>query len=84
MRFLSAVYRYVVDLLDWGVPRFLDEDVACERVGPDMYAPVVALSDVAPCERYDGIVRMRCFNFFGFALFPLQIGEVRPFENPHG
>ena len=81
---MRAFWYWFVDVLDWAVPRFLDEDVACELTGPDLYSPVVALSDVEPGERYDGIVRMRCFNFFGFACFPKPLGPVRPFVNPYG
>lgn len=75
-----AFICWAADIL---VPRFVREDVALEQVAPGEYVPVVAMRDVDPGERFDGIVTMESFNLFGRGIFPKVVGEVRPFVNPH-
>jgi len=70
--------KLLLRILDVLIPRFLDEDVVVE-LRDDGYHLLFPMSEVEPHEVFDGIVTMRTFNFFGIALFPKQIGEVRPF-----
>lgn len=79
------------NLLDALIPRFMTEEVAVEEysdyfncIGIDaQYEIVCSMRDIKPGERFDGIATMRVFNLFGMGLFPKQIGEVRPWVNPH-
>lgn len=64
-------------LFDIILPRFITEDVALHDNG-DCYEIVCCMSDIQEGERFDGIVTMRTFNLFGLAIFPKQVGEVRP------
>lgn len=64
------------------VPRFVDDEMACNDLGGDEYE-LLELGAVEPGERFDCIITVRSFNLFGYGLFPKQIGEGRPFVNPH-
>lgn len=71
-------------LLNIIIPRFITEDTAVCCVGcSGMYEPICSMDDIEPWEELDGIITMQFFNFFGFALFARQIGDVRPWVNPH-
>ena len=81
--------------LDIIIPRFLTEDVACVWVPfpneewkdyPELqgyYDIVCSMADVYPEEEFDGIATVQTFNLFGLALFPKQVGEIKPWKNPH-
>jgi hypothetical protein len=72
-------------ILDIVIPRFVTEDVAVKQVGrSSMHEIVCSMKDIRPRERFDGIATYRMFNLFGFGFFQKQIGEVRPWANPHG
>lgn len=78
-------------LLDVLTPRIVTEDVALEEYSDyfncmgidEQYGIVCSMRDIKPGERFDGIATMRVFNLFGMGLFPKQIGDVRPWVNPH-
>lgn len=70
-------------LLDLLVPRFITEDVAIDGNAQNGYSVVCCMEDVDPGEQFSGIATIRCFNLFGFALFAKQIGDIRPWVNPH-
>ena len=69
-------------LLNIITPRFITGDAAVILVA-SVYEPVCSMSDIGPDEEFDGIITMSFFNFFGFAFFARQIGDVRPWLNPH-
>lgn len=84
MSLLSAVGRW----LDILIPRFVTEDVAveidyCDHCDHPHPFPVCAMVDIEPDDAFDGIATMKCFNLFGFALWPEVVGAVRPWVNPH-
>lgn len=70
----------IIDLL---IPRFLDEYVALVEIN-GKYEIVCPVSDLRPLEKLDAVVKMRCFNLFGWALFPKQIGEVKLWDEYFG
>lgn len=70
-------------LLDALIPRFVTEDVALAGNEQQGYRIVCCVDDIEPDERFDGIATIKCFNLFGFGLFPQQVGEVRSWINPH-
>lgn len=76
------VWRAVCRCADILVPRFVDDQMACNDLGDDEYE-LMELEAVEPGERFDCIVTIRSFNLFGYGLFPKQIGAARPFVNPH-
>lgn len=47
------------------------------------YDIVCSMADVHPEEEFDGIATVQTFNLFGLALFPKQVGEIKPWKNPH-
>lgn len=69
-------------ILEFLIPRFMVEDVALEW-RDDGYHIVCSTDDLLDWEVFDGIVTVRCFSWLGLGAFPKQIGEVRPFVNPH-
>jgi hypothetical protein len=71
--------KQIFDIL---IPRFMTEDVALMETD-EGYEIVCAMSDIEHGEEWDGIATMKMFNMFGFAMFPRQIGEVRPWINPN-
>jgi len=64
------------------IPRFITDDAAVSLVGFS-YEPICSMNDIKPGEEFDGIITMSFYSFFGFALFARQIGDVRPWVNPH-
>lgn len=68
--------NFILDFLDWAVPRFFTEDVALKDEGYH-YTIVCSMKDLEEGERYDAIVAVSAFNVFGYALFPKQVGPVR-------
>lgn len=66
-------------IIDLVIPRFLDEYVALVEINGN-YEIVCTISDLRPLEKFD-VVKMRCFNFFGRALFPKQISEIILWED---
>lgn len=70
--------------LDTLFPRFTTREFAMKQVGRSSLHDIVCrLDDVKPGERFDGIATISSFRLFGLALFPKQIGQVRPWRNPH-
>lgn len=78
----SKAWRALCHWADIPVPRFVDDQMACNDLGGDEYE-MLELEAVEPGERFDCIVTIRSFNLFGYGFFPKQIGEPRPFVNPH-
>lgn len=76
-------------LLDLLLPRFITEDAAaqityCDQCANPHPMPVCSMADVRPGEVFDGIITMRSFNLFGFAIFArFDMDSLRPFVNPH-
>ena len=75
-------------LLDILIPRFMTENAAvdntyCDHCDNPHLVAICCMDDVEPGEEFEGIVTMSFFNLFGFALFPKQVGDVRPWVNPH-
>lgn len=67
-------------IIDMAIPHFLDEYVALVEINGN-YEIVCPVSDLRPLEKFDAVVKMRCFNLFGWALFPKQIGEIILWED---
>lgn len=77
-KFLSVIY-------DFAVPRFIEEDVAVNvefmNNGKEvLIIDIYPLALVEPPVRFDGVVRVRYFNLFGFALFTKPISKLKPFS----
>jgi hypothetical protein len=68
------------------IPMFVDEDVAVEAQyqtdGSLAWVTVMSMDCVEPGERFDGVVRVRAFQWLGFGWFGWQLGEVRPWRDP--
>lgn len=78
------IWGKLLIILDILVPRFINDEVAVQRVGRScMHEIVCSMKDISIGERFDGVATMQAFNLFGFGLFPKQIGEIRPWVNPH-
>ena len=56
----------------------MTEEVALIDAG-DHYEVACSMAWAPPGETFDAIATMRCFNLFGFGLFPSIVGEPRPF-----
>lgn len=70
--------------LDMLFPRFITREFAMKQVGRSSLHDIVCLmDDVKPGERFDGVGTISSFSLFGMALFQKQIGQVRPWRNPH-
>lgn len=69
--------KTILAFLDWAVPRFFTEDVALKDEG-DHYEIMCSMADLGPGGRYDAVVAIDAFNFFGRAYFPKTAGDVRP------
>ena len=72
-------------IFDFLAPRFVEEDVAVNvellNDGKDvLIVDVYPLALVEPPIRFDGVVRVRYFNLFGFALFTKPISKLKPFS----
>lgn len=64
--------------LDFIIPRFMTDEVAFVYNGDEIEI-VCTLLDVEEGEEFDGIVKIRCFNFFGFGLFgKILMDTIRP------
>lgn len=67
------------------MPRFITEDCA---INYNVDGDSAYITDTVPMllvregETFDGIVTIRCFNLFGFAIFPKAVGGIRHFVNP--
>lgn len=61
------------------VPRFVTEDVALE-LSDDGYHPVCSMEFVEPGERFDGVITVRSFTWFGVCCFGKAMSEVRPWK----
>ena len=77
-KILSVIY-------DFAVPRFIEEDVAVNvefmNNGKEvLIIDIYPLALVEPPVRFDGVVRVRYFNLFGFALFTKPISKLKPFS----
>ncbi|XEI31176.1 hypothetical protein NMD14_10120 [Aeromonas veronii] len=73
---IKALAIFIIDLL---TPRYITEDVALE-LRDDGYYPVCSMDDIEEGERFDGVVAMRSFTWFGVAWPSKLVGEVRPWE----
>lgn len=63
------------------IPRFITEDSAVTwSVQDERYEIVCSMLDVLEHERFDGIVTVKTFNFFGFGLFPKAVSKVKPWS----
>lgn len=58
--------------LDIVVPRFVTEEVAFVEL-EDGYHIIAPLANIQEGESYHATGMIRCFNFFGFALFPKMV-----------
>lgn len=66
------------------IPRFITREFAMKQVGRSSLHDIVCLmDDVKPGERFDGVGTISSFSLFGMDLFQKQIGQVRPWRNPH-
>lgn len=82
--------RALLRLLDILIPRFITEDVAVKINKASCHGGdgwhdgeiVCSMRDVEPGEVFDGIVPVRSFNLFGYALCPKLAGPVRKWVNP--
>lgn len=77
-KILSVIY-------DFAVPRFIEEDVAVNvefiNNGKEvLIIDIYPLALVEPPVRFDGVIRVRYFNLFGFALFTKPISKLKPFS----
>lgn len=77
-KILSVIY-------DFAVPRFIEEDVAVNiefiNNGKEVLIfDIYPLALVEPPVRFDGVIRVRYFNLFGFALFTKPISKLKPFS----
>lgn len=77
-KILSVIY-------DFAVPRFIEEDVAVNvefiNNGKEvLIIDIYPLALVEPPLRFDGVIRVRYFNLFGFALFTKPISKLKPFS----
>ena len=77
-KILSVIY-------DFAVPRFIEEDVAVNVEfiynGKEvLIIDIYPLALVEPPVRFDGVIRVRYFNLFGFALFTKPISKLKPFS----
>lgn len=77
-KILSVIY-------DFAVPRFVEEDVAVNiefiNNGKEvLIIDIYPLALVEPPVRFDGVIRVRYFNLFGFALFTKPISKLKPFS----
>ena len=68
--------------LEFLIPRFVTDEVAFEERA-DGYYIVCCVDDLEPWEEFAALGDVRCFSWLGFGWFPQQIGELRPFVNPH-
>lgn len=61
-------------MLDLLIPRFTVDNIALiER--PECYEMIGRVEDMADHEFYTHTCKFRCFNLFGKALFPKQLGQ---------
>jgi hypothetical protein len=66
------------------IPRFVTREMAMWRIGrSSLYDVARELRHVGPREKYDGIATVTSFNLFGLTLMERQVGNVRPWINPH-
>lgn len=66
----------------------MTEDVAvenqlCTSCAHEHPVVVCSMADIEPGEHYDGIMTVNIFSFFGYGFFVRQVGDVRPWLNPH-
>ena len=79
------IIRYLIELLDWLVPRFITEECAVNRIGySDLWDIECCMDDIEAGEVFDGIATMRCFTWFGIGFFPVRVGPIKPWVNPKG
>lgn len=71
------IRKFLTRLLDIITPRFVTEEVALRDDGQHLVI-ACSMADVRPGECFDGVATMRNFNLFGMALFPVMVGEARP------
>lgn len=71
-------------LFDMWVPHFSTRQMAMKRIGrSSLYDIVCCMDEVEPGEVHDGIGTISSFILFGYGYFPMQIGQVKPWRNPH-
>lgn len=78
--FLSLIFDIIA-------PRFVEEEMAVNVLVSDDGDEVLVIDFypyklVKPPLKFDGVLNVRYFNLFGFALFTKPISELRPFSYP--
>lgn len=61
-------------------PRFITEEVVIMYDEEGVGQLICRLEDVFEDEVFDGIVTVRSFNLFGYAIFPTMVGDVKPWK----
>lgn len=73
-------------IFDVITPRFVEEEVAVDLLvsgdGDVLIVRTYPYKLVKPPLKFDGVLKVRYFNLFGFALFMIPISGLKPFSYP--